>query len=77
MTVLERKARFVKAVLDEKIDESMLSELEIMLSLISTQAAPCLYSIEELKIRAKQGIVDAENGLGKSISQLREKHRRI
>jgi hypothetical protein len=61
MTVLERKAKFTK-------------ESDVLFSVIPKQKVPCQYSIEELNRRAEQGIIDAGNGLGKSLDDLRKKH---
>lgn len=74
MTVLERKARFARAILDDKLDEDILSELEWMLSVLSEKKIPCQYSIDELKARAEQGVVDAENGNGKTVAEMRAKY---
>lgn len=74
MTVLERKARFVRTILDDKLDENTLSELEWMLSVLSEKKMPCQYSPEELKTRAEQGIIDAENGYGKTVAEMRAKY---
>lgn len=74
MTVLERKARFVRAVLDDKTSEAMLSDLELLLSLISKEEEPCRYSVEELRERALQGVDDARKGKGKTIEEIRSKH---
>ncbi|WP_436414755.1 hypothetical protein [Petrimonas sp.] len=74
MTVLERKARFARTILDEKFDENTLSELEWMLSVLSEKKTPCQYSAEELEARAVQGILDAESGYGKTVAEMREKY---
>ena len=68
MTVLERKARFARIILDEKFDEDILSELEWMLSVLSSSSSPCNYTSEELNARAEQGIKDAEQGYGKTVA---------
>lgn len=73
MTVLERKARFVKAILDESTSEAMLADLEMVLSLISSEKEPCGYSPEELRQRARQGIEDAKKGKGRALSDIRKK----
>lgn len=74
MTVLERKARFVRTILDDKLDENTLSDLEWMLSVLSEKKMPCQYSVDELKARAAQGIIDAENGSGKTVAEMRAKY---
>ncbi len=74
MTVLERKARIARAILDESFDEATLLELEWMLSVLSTKRMPCQYSVEELNARATQGICDAEAGYGKTVAAMREKY---
>lgn len=51
MTVLERKARFVKAILNDEIDEQMLSRLETFFVQLSNRE-PCLFTPEELRERA-------------------------
>jgi hypothetical protein len=72
MEVLERKAQLMKAI--DIADENTLNDLEVVCFVNSKHDRPCQYSIEELNIRAEQGIKDAENGLGKSIGELRKKH---
>jgi hypothetical protein len=74
MTVLERKVRFVRAILDEDIDENNLHDLEVLFAVVSKQKSPCQYSVEELNSRAEQGIKDAEAGLGKSMEEMRKKY---
>lgn len=74
MTVLERKVRFARAILDEEFDEDTLSELEWMLSVLSEKKMPCQHSVKELKERAIQGICDAESGYGKTVAEMREKY---
>ena len=51
MTVLERKARFVKAILNDEIDEQMLSRLETFFVQLSNRE-PCLFTPEELRERS-------------------------
>lgn len=74
MTVLERKARIARIVLDDDFDENELSELEWMLSVLSEKKVPCQYSVEELNARAIQGVNDAEAGYGKTFAEMREKY---
>ncbi|MDO5664923.1 MAG: hypothetical protein Q4G63_06680 [Bacteroidia bacterium] len=74
MTILERKARIARTILDESFDEATLSELEWMLSVLSTKGMPCRYSVEELNTRAIQGVCDAEAGYGKTVAEMREKY---
>ncbi len=74
MTVLERKIRIARTVLDEDFDENVLSELEWMLAVLSEKKIPCQYSVEELNARATQGVNDAEAGYGKTFTKMREKY---
>lgn len=75
MTVLERKVRFARTVLDENFDEKLFEELEWMLSILSApNKAPCSYSNEELNERALQSVSDSERGYGKTMKEMREKY---
>lgn len=76
MTVLERKAHIIRAILDDDFDENTLSELEWMLSILSTKEMPCQYSLENLNARAVQGVSDADAGYGKTFAEMREKYPR-
>lgn len=63
MTVLERKAALIKAILND-VDEDVLKELETIYyyGLSKKDTPPCQYSIEELNERARQAIEDVEAG---------------
>ncbi len=72
MTVLERKVRFVKAILNDT-DEERFVELERTYQRLMKRE-PCVYTIEELNQRAKR--VEQDYMLGKSASQeeMRKRH---
>lgn len=74
MTVLERKIRFVKAILDDTTTENVLSDLELIYSLIAQNEYPCQYNSDEIRERAKQGIWAAKQGYGKTIEEMRNKY---
>lgn len=63
MTILERKARFVKAVLNDETDEQMLARLEAFFVQLSNKE-PCLFTPEELKERAVRAEQEFASGGG-------------
>ncbi len=64
MTVLEKKAIFIKSVLDESVDEVILDELEFFFKSLTKNRImpyPCQYSIDEVR-----------EGLERSVKQVNE-----
>ena len=61
MTVLERKAQFIKAILSDDTDEAMLEDLETVYY-SKFDAAPCQYSEDDVKERTRKAILEARAG---------------
>lgn len=63
MTLLERKAEFIKVILNN-VDEEVLNELETIYyaGITDSVSAPCTYSVEEQKERTKRAIKESQEG---------------
>ncbi|MCC8188195.1 MAG: hypothetical protein LIP08_12010 [Bacteroides sp.] len=64
MTVLERKAEFIKTVLTD-IDENTFEELEFILDNMKSKdskLAPCVYSQQERQQRIEEAVKSVEEG---------------
>jgi hypothetical protein len=59
MTVLERKAVLIQAILNNT-DENMLADMELLL--YAKQKPPCQYTIEEVKEGIRKSIEDVGAG---------------
>ncbi|MDR1089729.1 MAG: hypothetical protein LBL79_01525 [Prevotella sp.] len=75
MTTLEiKKKEFLKAI----DNEETLDKLQKYLSRLKAKnTQPCKYSVEEVKRRIEQGIVDAEHGKGVSIQEMRKRYTQV
>jgi hypothetical protein len=73
MTVLERKARFIKSILDDEVDETILNDLEMLYQRL-LRREPCLFSEEELIQRAIKAERDFELGKGIPHEEMKKKH---
>lgn len=76
MTTIEleaRKTQLIKSILD--IDsEALLTKAEAYINKLKSKNPPCQYTEEELKIRVRQSVEDAKNGLGISQEDMRKRH---
>lgn len=72
MTVLERKAQFIKAILSDDTDEAMLDDLETVYY-SKFNAAPCQYSEDEIKERTRKAVVEARTGKVTSHEEMRKR----
>lgn len=71
----KRKKNVIKYI--EKInDDSVLNKFEALLKKVS-EKPPCQYTVKEVKERMVQGIIDAENGKGTPLDEVRKKYARI
>lgn len=72
MTTLEiRKKEFLKSI----DSEETLDKLQKYLSRIKKKnVPPCRYSVEEVKERMLQGVIDAERGKGTLLQEVRKKY---
>ncbi len=64
MTLLERKAEFIKTVLTD-IDENTFEELEFIFGNMrpkSGKTKPCIYSHEEVNRRVDEALLSVESG---------------
>lgn len=73
MTVLERKARFVKAFLEDEIDEEMLSRLEAFFDQLANRE-PCLFTPSELRERALKAEKEFASGGGTPHENIKRKN---
>jgi hypothetical protein len=72
MTVLERKARLVRAILNDT-DEKRFAELERVYQR-GAKCEPCVYTVEEIHdslVHARQDYMD---GKGISSDEMRKRH---
>lgn len=74
MTVLERKAKFIKAILSDDTDEAMLEDLETVFY-SKFDAAPCQYSAGEIKERTRKAIIEARTGKITTHDEMRKRFR--
>lgn len=72
MTVLERKAQFIKAILSDETDEEMLDDLETVYY-SKFDAAPCQYSEDEIKERTRKAVIEAKTGKTTSHEEMRKR----
>ena len=72
MTVLERKAQFIKAILSDETDEAMLDDLETVYY-SKFDAAPCQYSEDEIKERTRKAVIEAKTGKTTSHEEMRKR----
>jgi hypothetical protein len=57
MTLLERKAQLIKTILDDGLEEDMLTQIEFF---IYSHKRPCQYTVEEVREGIKKSIEDVE-----------------
>jgi hypothetical protein len=66
MTVLERKARFISAILTD-VNEKRFVETERFYRILkkrnTSQPEPCIYTVEELRASINQQVTDYEAGI--------------
>jgi hypothetical protein len=72
MTVLERKARLVRAILNDT-DEKRFVELERTYQRLAKRE-PCMYTVEELHDSLVQARLDYIDGKGISSDEMRKRH---
>lgn len=74
MTTLEIKKReFIKDI----DSEETLNKLRQYLKKLKKNTPPCQYTIQELKERLNQGVIDAKNGKGTPLAEIRKKYGRV
>ena len=72
MTVLERKAKFIKAILSDDTDEAMMEDLETVFY-SKFDAAPCQYSESEIRQRTRKALLEAKSGKVTSHQEMRKR----
>ena len=76
MTVAEIQAKERELIREINSDANLLESALTYIRKLkrNKQAAPCQYSIEELKGRLKKGRISAKEGVYKTQSEMRQKH---
>ena len=76
MTVVEIQAKERELIQEINNDANLLELALIYIRKLKNnqQVTPCQYSIEELKVRLKQGRIAAKTGAYKTQSEMRQKH---
>lgn len=80
MTVLEKKALFIKSVLDESVDEFILEELDLFFKSLKQKrksAYPCQYSIQELRQGIERSVEQIDDGFFFTHDEVKVKHNRL
>jgi len=68
-----KKKRLLKDIVRVIDDEKLLDKMEKYLHRIKRSNPPCQFTPEELRAQVLQGEIDAQNGLGISHEEMRER----
>jgi hypothetical protein len=73
MTTAEIKAQFQKEIENEQ-NNLIIEKLQAYYRRLKT--APCRFTEEEVREEVERSLVDAKNGGGKTLAEIRKKHPR-